>query len=102
MKLNASDVDLTGKWVVVNDRLVADPICQRIEWLTLHHLTKIAISQQGGGGETLFQDPDDERFWECTYPQGHTQGGGPPRLTALSPGGLGGQSAPERSLTPPR
>jgi len=54
-------------------------VCDRIELLVSQHLTKVA----GGGWETLYQDPDDGRYWELTYPQGEMHGGGPPRLTYL-------------------
>jgi hypothetical protein len=50
------------------------------EWLTSHHLRKITTSKQSGGRETLFQDPDDGRHREQTYPQSQMQGAGPPAL----------------------
>jgi len=73
-----------GKWIVVDGKARADATCERIEWLTTHHLRKVASSKQWGDWETLFQDPDDGRFWERTFPQGESQGGGPPRLTVLN------------------
>ena len=36
-------------------------------------------------GQFLFRDPEDDRYWELTYPKGELQGGGPPRLTMLTP-----------------
>jgi len=66
-----------------NGKVRADETCDRIQWLTTHHLRKVATSKQWGDWETLFEDPDDGRFWERTYPQGEMQGGGPPRLSLL-------------------
>jgi len=85
MKLQPSEVELVGNWVVVSGRLQRDATCERIEQLTAHYLRRVTDSKQGGGWETLFQDPDDGRFWERTYPQGEMHGGGPPRLSVLRP-----------------
>jgi len=84
MKLKPDEIELVGKWVSVNGQVRADETCERIQWLTTHHLRKVATSKQWGDWETLFQDPDDGRFWERTYPQSEMQGGGPPRLSAMS------------------
>jgi hypothetical protein len=84
MKLNPSEVELVGKWVVANNQVRGDATCERIQWLMTHHLKKIANYKESGGWETLFQDPDDGRFWERTYPQSEMHGGGPPALKCLS------------------
>jgi hypothetical protein len=62
-------------------KLKGMPPCVRIEWLTTGCLEKIAASNW----TILFRDPEDGRYWELTYPKGELQGGGPPRLTVLSP-----------------
>lgn len=80
MKLNPNEAELIGKWIAEDGQVRADSTCERVQWLTSHHLRKVAISKQWGAWETLFQDPDDGRFWERTYPQGHMHGGGPPTL----------------------
>ena len=46
----------------MDDRVGADETCEQIQWLTAHHLRKVATSKQWGDCETLFQDPDDGRF----------------------------------------
>lgn len=84
MKITSSETDIVGNWITVVGKVRADEACERIEWLTTHDLRRVAVSPQSGGWETLFQDPNDGRFWEKTYPQGEMHGGGPPRLTALS------------------
>jgi hypothetical protein len=83
MQLRLDETKLIGKWVEENGQARADAVCERIKWLTSHHLKKTAISKQWGAWETLFQDPDDGRYWEQTYPQGEMHGGGPPTLTFI-------------------
>jgi len=84
MKLSPGVVERVGRWVVVDGKVSGDDICKQIEWLTTHYLRKLATSEQSGGWETLFQDPDDGRFWERTYTQGELHGGGPPTLVVLT------------------
>jgi hypothetical protein len=76
MNLQPDETYLVGKWLGENGQeMHGDAVCERIEWLTSRHLHKIGVSPQWGAWETLFQDPDDGRFWERTYPQGEMQGG---------------------------
>lgn len=84
MKLQPQEVELVGNWIAENGKVRGDPVCERIRWLAAHHLRKITVSPQYGAWETLFQDPDDGRYWEQTYPQSEMQGGGPPALKYLS------------------
>jgi hypothetical protein len=84
MKIQPQETNLTGKWIAENGQIRADVTCERIQWLTSHHLKKITISKESGGWETLFQDPDDKRYWEQFYPQSQIHGGGPPALKYLS------------------
>src|SRR5690349_15522094 len=84
MKLRRDETKLVGEWIEENGQTRADVVCERIDWLTSHHLKKITISKKWGAWETLFQDPDDGRYWEQTYPQGEMQGGGPPALSCIS------------------
>ncbi|WP_043585648.1 Imm27 family immunity protein [Geminisphaera colitermitum] len=84
MKLQSHETDLVGKWIAEGRQVKADTTCERIEWLITHQLQQVAFSPQWGAWETLFQDPDDGRFWERTYPDSHMHGGGPPRLSVRS------------------
>lgn len=43
------------------------------------------LSTDYSGWETLYLDPHDGRYWELTHPYGEYHGGGPPRLTVISP-----------------
>lgn len=85
MKLRSDESLLAGSWEFVNNEMRGDAVCERIEWLVVRQLKKIASSPQWGDWETLFQDPSDGRYWERTYPQGELQGGGPPQLRVISP-----------------
>ena len=82
-KLAANESVLTGQWIVEPGRVRRDSTCERIEWLIEHHLKEIAASPVSGAWEMLYQDPDDGRYWEKTYPKGEMHGGGPPALLHL-------------------
>jgi hypothetical protein len=85
MKLQSHETEPAGKWFTENNEMRRDPTCQRIEQLIVdNHLKQIAVSKQWRAWETLFQDPEDGRYWERTYPEGELQGGGPPRLQCIS------------------
>jgi hypothetical protein len=84
MKLLAEENEIVGKWISKNGKICDDPASDRIKWLISNHLRKIAVSKQSGAWETLFQDPDDSRYWERTYPKSQTHGGGPPTLKCIS------------------
>ena len=79
MKLNKSENKLIGQWLFENGKMLKDPVSERIEWLINHHLKKIISAN--GGWDILYRDPEDERYWELSYPQSELHGGGPPCLT---------------------
>ena len=84
IKPQPNEQTLIGTWLVEDGRARADAACERIEWLIAHHLKKIADNPQSGAWETLYRDPDDGRYWERTFPQGHMHAGGPPQLKCLT------------------
>ncbi len=73
---------LVGKFRLIDDRVVADQVSARIDQLIETYLQQERAHESGR--EVLFRDPNDDRCWERTYPQGELQGGGPPSLTCLS------------------
>jgi Immunity protein 27 len=82
-ELAPEEVDLRGDWLVKKDRsVVGDATEQRIEWLTVQKLERIANDLSGW--DTLYRDPRDGRMWELTYPRSEMHGGGPRRLHVLS------------------
>ena len=85
MNLRSDEQMLIGRWITVDGSVKADPVCQRIDWLLAHKLRKVAISPQWGGWETLYQDTDDGRYWERTFPESSQHGAGPPKLQVLTP-----------------
>jgi hypothetical protein len=82
--LQPYETELTGNWIVKDTNVEKAEVCNRIEWLITEVLEKIAISKQWGAWETLYRDPGDGRYWECTYPKSGMHGGGPPALKCLS------------------
>ena len=82
MKLLPTETCLTGKWLLKDGRVVADPVCARIEELTRSHLR--ALGHDPSGWDALFVDPDDGRLWELIYPESGLHGGGAPELRQLS------------------
>jgi hypothetical protein len=77
-----NETDLFGAWHVKRDKVVADPVCGRIEWLISNHL--VQLGADSSGWDELYRDPHDGRLWELTWPQSEMHGGGPPRLTCLT------------------
>ena len=80
--ISPDECQLTGSWVLVDGKVIADETCLRITELTKCHLVR--IGDHWSGWETLFVDPIDNRYWELTYPHSGWQGGGPPALVAIS------------------
>lgn len=81
MRLLPNETDLVGKWQLVNNAIEANSTCRRIERLIKDQLTKLGTDRTGW--DTLYRDPQDGRYWELTYPESESEGGGPPRLTNI-------------------
>jgi len=71
-----------GAWKKVQGRVEADENCRRIGELTKRVLHEVA--RDASGWEILYLDPSDGRYWELTYPESSSHGGGPPKLKWLS------------------
>lgn len=82
-KPRPNETELIGQWIKDGDRVTGDETCHRINYLVEHYLKKIGFSEYGAW-ETLYQDPEDGRYWERIYPHGEWHGGGPPALINLS------------------
>jgi hypothetical protein len=80
-RLNSAETDLIGSWINGKDGLEADPIERRIGWLTKHYLREMATTPRGW--DILYRDPNDDRYWELTYPRSVMQRAGPMRLTNI-------------------
>ncbi|HPT12785.1 MAG TPA: Imm27 family immunity protein [Bacteroidales bacterium] len=81
MKLLRHEDKLIGAWILKDNKVIEDNICERINWLVSSYLIKIKTDTTGWC--ILYQDPEDKRFWELTYLQSELHGGGPPSLINL-------------------
>lgn len=79
--LRSSETRLVGQWLQRGGQVVADEVAERIDWLLKSQLLR--IGQSADGWTVLYQDPTDQRFWELTYPESGSHGGGPPVLQAI-------------------
>ena len=82
MKIKQDEIELVGKWIQTESSLEKDETCLRIERLISDYLIKTANGNSGW--EKLYQDPEDNRYWELTYPESEMHGGGAPTLRNLS------------------
>jgi hypothetical protein len=78
IKINKIENRLHGSWFYNGDSVVEDGVSKRINLLIKDYLIKIATSQSGW--KILYQDPEDKRYWELTYPDSESHGGGAPTL----------------------
>lgn len=80
-KLTSDETVLVGAWLQDGEKIQADQVCQRIEWLTNTVLDQISIN--GDEWTAMYKDPVDGRIWELSYPESHMYGAGPPRLDLI-------------------
>ena len=80
-EITAEEIEVCGNWIL-EDGVVADEKCHRIEWLISNWLQRVGTDCSGW--EVLYKDPHDGRYWELTYPQSELHGGGPPTLRYIS------------------
>ncbi len=81
MKLLPTETALVGKWRLVGGKVEANSTCRRIDRVVKDQLTQIGADESGW--DTLYRDPADGRYWELTYPESDSEGGGPPQLVCL-------------------
>lgn len=74
--------ELIGSWILKDGHLTEDETSRLIEYLIQEKLQRIAVTSDGW--EILYRDPQDQRFWELTFPKGEMQGGGPRTLRIIS------------------
>ncbi len=79
--LKPTEQRLDGQWIVRSAQAAPDPVSERIDWLTVHALRKVATDSTGW--DTLFVDPQDGRYWEKLYLHSEMHGGGPPSLICI-------------------
>ena len=81
-KLRSTEVQLIGSWYQAHGKVIEDEVSSRISFLTQEYLVRIGADSSGW--TTLFQDSQDGRYWELTFPHSDWHGGGPPTLTYVS------------------
>ena len=79
--IDPNETSIVGEWLLVDNQLVADSLCSRIENLVAGYLERLAVSPDGWS--TLYRDPSDGRLWEHYYPKSELHGGGPPTLKVI-------------------
>lgn len=82
MNLEKEEIELIGEWIFQNGEMVEDSVAKRINLLKDDFLIKVATDESGWN--TLYKDPEDNRYWELTYRNSDLQGGGAPLLTNLN------------------
>lgn len=82
MNLRSEESELKGQWIVQGNIVLADETCKRIDFLIKNILKEVKTDESGWN--TLYQDNQDKRFWEYSYPQSEMHGGGPPSLKVIS------------------
>lgn len=79
MELNQKEI--IGKWIFQDGKVLADENCSIINLMIENDLIEFETSDDGW---TKRYKGNDETIWELSYPESHLQGGGPPKLTAIS------------------
>jgi hypothetical protein len=64
MRLEPTESDLTGQWILVEGKMIKDRVSERIDELVKKHLIKVKADTTGRN--FLYQDPSDSRYWELT------------------------------------
>ena len=81
-KILASEASIIGGWLNDGRNVKADPTARRIDDLTNGYLVEVGRSTDGWS--VLYKDPDDGRYWELTYPESASHGGGAPMLATVT------------------
>ena len=81
-RLLPQETRLVGNFRLIDDRVVTDDVCARMNRLIETYLQQVKVHESGW--DVLFRDPNDGQYWELTHHQSESQGGGPPSLICLS------------------
>ena len=79
---NSSKEPLEGSWIKHGSSVVADRVELEIERRLREELRQVATSD--GGWDRLLIYPLDDSYWELTFSQSETHGGGPNLLSPVS------------------
>lgn len=81
LSLRKDESELVGSWTMIEGRMAEDETSKRIRALVSRELRPIAVSSDGW--DRLYEDPQDHRLWELSYPSSEVHGGGPPALRVV-------------------
>jgi hypothetical protein len=81
-RLGSAETALLETRLTVDGESLRGPVSLRMDHLIAHDLVEIGTAD--AGWSTLYQDPEDGRYWELTYPMSDMHGGGPRSLTLVS------------------
>ncbi len=81
-KILPGETEIIGGWFFDGERSQADQLASRINDLVKYYLVELAASDDGWA--MLYLDHSDGRYWELTYPDSPSHGGGAPTLTVIS------------------
>ena len=79
----SNEVRLTARRYPMQERMAFDDTGQRINRLVQHYLVKLGVEAKGG--DVLFRDPMDGRYWEFICPEPGSHGDTLPELVCLTP-----------------
>ena len=82
MMINPDETEIRGRWEMAGLKVEGDVNVRRIQTLIETYLKTVAHDETGW--ETLYVEPNGQRFWELAYPRSDLHGGGPPMLRSLS------------------
>lgn len=81
-KLKVEETKLEGGIVFLENNFIEDETSKRINWLIKNQLKKMVADKSGWF--VLYKDPNDNRYWELSYPQSELHGGGSPMLKVIT------------------
>lgn len=81
IQIKSQENEIVGNWKFEQGVMFADESATRIDTLIRDFLLKIAESNDGW--TVLYIDPADNRYWELSYPNSGSHGGGAPFLRCV-------------------
>jgi len=81
-RLRSNEECIVGGWEVVDGVTVEDYNTRRVFYVTSNLLH--VIGEDPSAWRTLYQDKSDGRYWQLSYDNSDTHGGGTPLLRCIS------------------
>lgn len=80
--IDKDETEIAERWIFDGHIMTNDKNGKRIDLLISSYLQRIANDESGWS--ILYKDPNDNRYWENTFPNWELQGGGPRTLKVIS------------------